>query len=91
MSRQEQWFTLLAEQEQSFLTVKAFCVFKNIKLSTFQYWRKRYKQASSAKGFIPIVGPVSGNAAIRLSYPNGINVYLDGADLSLIAQLIRLA
>jgi hypothetical protein len=90
MTKQSQWFALVAEQEQSSFTVKAFCTLKHIKLSTFHYWGKKYKQAGATKGFIPIVPGSFNNAAIRLSYPNGVNIHLETADLSLIAHLIRL-
>jgi len=94
MSKQEQWFSLVAEQQQSSLTITAFCAFKGIKLCTFHYWRSRYLKAkASATGFISITpaAPTQNNNVIRLLYPNGVSLELPAADLSLITQLLRLA
>ena len=92
MTRQEQMFALIEEAEQSKLTISAFCTAREIKMKTFFYWRRKFLAArSTASGFIPISPPTSvEKTALRLSYPNGVDIHLCGADVSLIAQLIRL-
>lgn len=92
MTKQEQMFSLVQQQEQSGLTIGRFCTEHNLKLNTFHYWRKRYKETnSSSKGFIAIrsFAHADASAPIRVSYPNGVNVDLSSADLSLIVSLIR--
>lgn len=93
MTKQEYMFALVAEAEQSKQTISAFCASRDIKMKTFFYWRRKLLAARSASaGFIPIAPPTSLEKNIlRLSYPNGVDIHLSGADVSLIAQLIRLA
>lgn len=92
MTKQEQMFALMAEQEQSKQTISAFCIARDIKLKTFFYWRRKFRSLRWASaGFIPIAAPVSTEKAdIRLAYPNGVSIHLPSADVALIAQLLRL-
>lgn len=85
-------YDLVAEQERSGLTITAFCTVKGIKLNTFHYWKRKYKEEnSSGAGFIAISAlSNAGSQPIRLTYPNGVNIHLATADLTLIAQLIRI-
>ena len=92
MSKQDLMYDLVAEQERSGLTITAFCEANDIKLNTFHYWKRKYKEeSSSGSGFIaiPTLSRAS-NQPVRLTYPNGVNIHLAVADLSLIAQLIRI-
>lgn len=93
MTKQEQMFALMEEQEQSNQTIAAFCAVRDIKMKTFFYWRRKYRTAQSVPaGFVPITPPANNpGPLIGLTYPNGVTVHLPAADLSLIAQLIRLA
>ena len=92
MSKQDLMYDLVAEQEHSGLTITTFCVAKDIRLNTFHYWKRKYKEEnSSGTGFIAIAAlSKAGSQPIRLTYPNGVNIHLAAADLSLIAQLIRI-
>lgn len=85
-------FSLIREAEESNQTISAFCASRDIRMKTFFYWRRKFLAAHSASvGFIPITPPIrTEKTEFRLSYPNGVNIHLSGADLSLIAQLIRL-
>ena len=92
MSKQDLMFSLVQQQELSNSTIVDFCAEHGMKLATFHYWRKKYKLASQeTKGFISITPPKVIDSTIRLSYPNGVNIHLSGADLPLLAHLIRLA
>lgn len=84
-------FSLVEQQEHSELTIHAFCTEHNLKVHSFRYWRQKYRQAASRKGFIPIIPTTIGRHPIQLSYPNGVSLHLDNVDINLIAQLIRLA
>ncbi len=56
MSKQEYWFSLMCEQEQSGLTITGFCASQGIKPCTFHYWRRRYRQAQSQpRGFVELL------------------------------------
>ena len=82
---------MVAEQEQSDYSITAFCTAKAIKLPTFYYWRKKYKQNDiSSAGFIDITAAALQDSSLRIAYPNGVNIHITTADLSLIAHLIRL-
>ena len=92
MTKQELMFALLEEYEQSKLTIPAFCTEKSIRKSRFHYWHRKFRESRIApKGFIPIAIPArSEQMVIRLAYPNGVSIELPAADLTFIAQLIRL-
>jgi hypothetical protein len=90
MTRQEQMFALIEEAEQSNTTISAFCAARDIKMKTFFYWRRKLLASRfAAPGFIPIPPPTA-QTAVRLSYPNRVDIHLPSADPALIAQLIRL-
>ena len=92
MSKQKLMFDLVAEQEHSDLTITAFCALKDVKPTTFHYWKHKYREGRTAgTGFISIPAlSKAGSQPVRLTYPNGVNIHLAVADLSLIAQLIRI-
>ena len=92
MTKREKMFALIGEQEQGKQTISAFCADRDVKIKTFFYWRRKFiASRSGTAGFIPITPPTNvEKTALRLSYPNGVNIHLSGADVSLIAQLIRL-
>jgi hypothetical protein len=92
MTKRDQWFSLVAEQEQSGTSIISFCNARHLKLSTFHYWRKKFKQVeASQKGFVDITPSATLHTAIRISYPGGVDVHLSSADISLITRLIALA
>lgn len=92
MTKEEQMFALIREAEQSNQTISAFCAGRDIRMKTFFYWRRKFLAARSASvGFIPIIPPLSAKKTeLQLCYPNGVSIHLSDADVSLIAQLIRL-
>jgi hypothetical protein len=68
-------FALIEEAEQSKETITAFCAARDIKMKTFFYWRRKLLAArSAAPGFIPIL-PSAENTAVRLSYPDGVDLH----------------
>ena len=86
-------FALIKEAAQSRDTIKAFCAARDLNVKTFFYWRRKFLAAKpSSKGFLPLnLQPAVSQTAVRLTYPNGVDLHLPSADLTLIAQLIRLA
>ena len=91
-TKQAQWFGLVSEQQQSGLTIKAFCTAKDIKLCTFHYWRKKYRERNHApNGFVELTPPAVSSHALRITYPNGVCIDLPAADISLVSQLLRIA
>jgi hypothetical protein len=90
-TKQAYWFEQVAEQQQSGLTIQAFCTTKDIKLCTFHYWLRKYRQKdTNHSGFIELTTPVSANRSVKITYPNGVCIELPAAGISLIAQLLRL-
>ena len=93
MEQQEDMLRLVAVYEQSGVSQKAFCESAGLNLSRFGYWvRKVRKERESVAGFIkvdtaalPIPAP-----ELELLYPNGVKLKLQGANLELISQLLRL-
>ena len=85
-------FALIQEAEQSKDTIKAFCAARNLSMKTFFYWRRKFLATkTSSKGFLPLnLQPAVSQTAVRLTYPNGVDLHLPSADLTLIAQLIGL-
>lgn len=85
-------FALIKEAEQSKDTIKAFCAARDLNMKTFFYWRRKFLDTkTSAKGFLPLnLQPALCQTSVRLTYPNGVDLHLPSADLTLIAQLIRL-
>jgi len=55
-TKESYWTEIFHEQETSGLTQKEFCRQKQIKLSTFHYWKSRLKSSENpaATGFIEI-------------------------------------
>lgn len=92
MTRQDQMYKLVAEQEQSGQSIVSFCAAQNLKSAVFHYWRRKYWEESAVlKGFISISPPVKVDIPdLRLVYPNGVSIQLPIIDLALIAQLINL-
>jgi hypothetical protein len=68
---------------------KQYCLEKGINEAKFYYWYSRINETESTpRSFIPIEQRLSVRE-IEVFYPNGVKLKVN-ADLSLLAQLIRL-
>lgn len=72
----EEMLAIIEESRHSELTHKAFCRQKGIPESMFYYWQKKYREAQTPGGFIPIrvnthQHPVHA-PVIEIAYPNGV-------------------
>ncbi len=85
-------FELMKEWESSGLDRPSFCARHGLKLSTFSYWRTRYRKSqgqAKAEGFVAI--PPTLSSSIELVYPNGVKLVLpESTTCSTIAALIHL-
>lgn len=92
MRTQEQMAAMIAAYHNSGLSLKSFCDQEQIKLPTFQYWRKKL-QTKEQLAFVPIsTGSASYSepSSIELLYPNGIRIRLPYFDQNQIRQLLQL-
>ena len=77
MSREEKRneMSLIVEQwQESGMTQKEYARDHGIKLSTLRYWIHKSREELTPDGFIPFTIP--SDNAIRLLYPNGIELQL---------------
>lgn len=90
-TKQSYWFGLVADQEESGLTIQSFCSSKDIKICTFQYWRRKFRQRDlNHAGFVELLPPVAGCSPLKITYPNGVCIELPAADITLLSQLLRI-
>ena len=75
------------------MTKVGFCRERQIKLATFQYWLKKFKQADEVGGFVRVDcrkrEAIVGSEQVVVGYPNGVRIKV-GVDLGLLQKLIRL-
>ena len=85
-------FSLIEKWQDSNQTQKVFCQEHEIKLATFHYWQKKYRQLEqdNPSGFIPVELSSSGARVVEIRYPNGVIVQLSAPDLRLLKQLVNL-
>lgn len=87
-------FALVGQWKASGQTKQTFCAGQAINIHTFSYWATKYNQSqlSSPGGFAPIdlANPAEAGH-LSIHYPNGVRISLNGAPLSLISHLIRIA
>ena len=105
--RAQRMFEIIERYRNSNLTQKAFCEAEGLALSTFQYWTSRYnkhrrvgyrsRSVGKRSGFVELLSAQAGkpqaatDAAIVLTYPNGVTVRLgSAAPLSVLKELITL-
>ncbi len=89
MTRQEQMYRLIEEQQAGEQTAAAFCEQRGVKLGTFNYWLRKKRQ-NAKPSFVAIdVEPVM-QGKTELIYPNGVRLRLDRFDYGQIRQLIYL-
>jgi transposase-like protein len=86
MQKESRYRELLAQQQESGLTIKEFCSNHGIAPATFHYWKKKLRKKSGKKDFIPLIVKPSGmdipkgstcsevatakEASLELVYPN---------------------
>lgn len=96
MDKQEKWFSLIREYEQGSEAQRKFCQIRDLKFSTFGYWRKKYIRSQlpeqtdlSEKGvFLPIE---TSTDCLEVIYPNGVRLQLpSGTAATRLSALIRL-
>ena len=90
MDRKEKMFELVNHWRESGLSRKAFCAQIGITLSKFSYWVTKSKREATSGGFIPLADTADKGEVIALIYPNGVKVEVNGGNLSLLSQLIRI-
>jgi hypothetical protein len=95
---------LITEYQESNLSQKAFCRQRQVPLSTFQLWLKKYRQqnpklsiqSDPAKSFIPIsiqtvTEHMENFKGCAIEYPNGVTIRFSGpVDTSLLSQLVQI-
>ena len=55
MQKEDRYRELLAQQQESGLTIKEFCSNQGIAPATFHYWKKKLRKKPGRKEFIPLV------------------------------------
>jgi hypothetical protein len=74
MKKAMHMYPLVEEYLSSGLSQQRFCEGKAIACSTFYYWLKKYKTATSA-GFLEVdTQPVAASQQLELTYPNGVKL-----------------
>lgn len=58
---------------------RAFCHQQGIRLSTFYYWVKKYRNERHPSGFVPLEVTSDGNSGVEVIYPNGVMIRFGGA------------
>lgn len=88
MKQSEKMLELVKEYRQSGVSQKEFCLESGISLAKLNYWIGKSKSSAPA-GFISLRA-VPTRAELGIEYPNGVKISTGGADLSLIARLVKL-
>lgn len=90
-ARTEQMQSIIEQWEQSGQSQRAFAQANNINYYTFRYWIEKLYKKELHSGFIELPNVSSGNSAICLRYPNGVELLLPGqTPLSTLKGLIKL-
>lgn len=73
MQKETRYRELIAQQQESGLTIKEFCFNHGLAPATFHYWKKRLVNKSSRKDFIPLIVKPSGLVSAKGSVCSEIN------------------
>ena len=91
--KEKDMFDLISRWEDSDEGRTTFCNAHGVTLSTFSYWRTKYrksKKAMSSKGFVELKPTLS--MGLEVVYPNGVIVRLPQtsslSDLRALVQLV---
>jgi transposase-like protein len=89
--KREYWSNLIAEQEASGQTIRAFCQKQGVGDNSFYYWRKKLQKSAPVQ-FAVLKTVVSG-APLELILANGeqlrIRNGVDAATFRLVLDLVR--
>ena len=89
--KREYWRNLIAEQEASGQTIRAFCQEQGVQDSSFYYWRKRLQKSAPVQ--FALLKTVSSAAPLELILANGeqlrIRNGVDEATFRLVLDVVR--
>jgi len=89
--KETEMFNLIRLWEESYEDRATFCKAHDLSISTFSYWRTKYRksQARSSNGFIELK-PTSASV-LEIVYPNGVMIRMPSTTtLSELKVLIRM-
>ena len=85
-------FSLVDAYRASGQTRPVFCREHGLSVSTLAYWVTRKNKADRpAGGFTELISSSPTGPLLELTYPNGVRLAVESADLGLVARLIGLA
>lgn len=92
MSYSEQMYKVVEDYQNSGKTQKEYSQIAGIGKSKLNYWVRKWQslQTHPVNGFIKIETATTSEESFEITYPNGVKVRADKADLAMISQLIRL-
>ena len=90
-SKREYWCKLIAEQEASGETIRAFCEEHGVEDHSFYYWRKRLQKSEPVQ--FALLKTVASAAPLELILANGeqlrIRNGVDAATFRLVLDVVR--
>ena len=88
----KQWQKIVLGQPTSGLSISQYCNNKNINISNFYAWRKRFNNKESLKpGFLRLNKPSFPTLRdLRIETPNGYKIELNGFDESIFQKILGL-
>jgi transposase-like protein len=92
MSHSEQMYKIVEDYQNSGKTQKEYSQVVGIGKSKLNYWVRKWQslQSQPVNGFVKIEAGFAREEGVEITYPNGVKLKADKADLSMISQLIRL-
>ncbi|AXI99511.1 hypothetical protein CYPRO_2050 [Cyclonatronum proteinivorum] len=93
-TKEQRMFALVDQWRASGELQANFCHRHQITTSTFSYWvtrKNKAEQQTNNSGFVQVepAGPAPKAGQVELTYPNGVRLRVDGADVAFISKLIR--
>ena len=89
--KHEYWRKLIAEQEASGQTIRAFCQEQGVRDPSFYYWRKRLQESAPVQ--FALLKTVASAAPLELIQANGeqlrIRNGVDAATFRLVLDVVR--
>lgn len=91
MDLSEKMFELVRLWRESGLSQREFCKQHQIGVAKLGYWVGKEKQSFNGVGFLELSArPSTPSISYEVIYPNGVRLSYQGADLTILSQLIRL-